>query len=352
LILLPDADKLTLQAASPDIHADENELAVADWCYRNGEPAGRGTETLPAAEIWFQPLKTARGTVGVLGVRPSGSENQLLTEQRVLMVAFSNLAALAIERAAFAEKAAQSEVLRSTEKLQAALLNSISHELRTPLASITGVLTSLGESEQTSESGERLDLSTRIELIDSATHQAERLNRLVENLLNMTRLESGAFRLNLQPLDLQDVINTVLSQKPAFGKEHTVDLQIPLDLPLVQGDPLLIAQVVSNLLDNAFKYSPPGSRVMVSANALADSVEIAVIDQGTGVDPEDLERIFDKFYRIQSRAQITGTGLGLSICRGIIEAHGGRIWARNNPQGGLSILFSLPARINGETVHE
>jgi two-component system sensor histidine kinase KdpD len=249
---------------------------------------------------------------------------------------------LAIERASFAEKAAQSEMLQKTEQLQTALLNSISHELRTPLASITGVLTSLGESEKIEQPSAKLDQNTRVELIDSAVQQALRLNRLVENLLNMTRLEAGALRLNREPVDIQDLIATVLTQTSGRLCDHPTSIDIPPNFPLVSIDAVLIGEVLTNLLDNACKYSPPGSPIKISVKFVQNQALIAVKDCGLGIPPEDLERVFDKFYRVQRPNQVVGTGLGLSICKGIIESHGGRIWVENNPDQGAKITFTLP----------
>ncbi len=250
----------------------------------------------------------------------------LTGDQKLLMDGVVSLAAIAIERAAFAEKAAQAETLRNTEKLQTALLNSISHELRTPLSTITGVLSSMEESEKASPANQ-LDSTTRLDLIHSAARQSGRLNRLVENLLDMSRLESGAIRLNREPVDIQDLIGAVTQQVAAELCTHQLIVEIPNDLPLVNLDDVLIAQVLENLLDNACKYSPPQSPITISARIFENNLDIAVIDCGIGIPPGDLERVFDKFFRVHRLEAITGTGLGLSICKGIIEAHGGRIWA-------------------------
>jgi two-component system sensor histidine kinase KdpD len=227
------------------------------------------------------------------------------------------------------------------------LLNSISHELRTPLAAITGALSSLGESARGAPS-ERLDAGVALDLVDAATRQAHRLNRLVGNLLDMTRLEAGALRLTLEPLDLQDLIATVTADPSAGLTSHPVLTHLPDDLPLVQADAVLMGQVLLNLLDNAGKFSPPGAPVSISARRGGDEIVISVSDQGVGIPPADLKRIFDKFYRAENpeRAGLpgaaAGTGLGLSICKGIVEAHGGRIWAGSNPSGGATLFFTLP----------
>ncbi|HEY9075165.1 MAG TPA: sensor histidine kinase KdpD [Anaerolineaceae bacterium] len=341
VILLPDDGRLRVKAITAEMKIAEDELAVAEWAYKNNQPAGHGTQTLPAAAIRFLPLATIRGTIGVLGVMPLDTQQTLSHDQRMLLEGAVNLSALAIDRASYAEKAAQTEMLRNTEKLQTALLNSISHELRTPLAAITGVLTSLGESSRAAPDN-RLDPATSLELIDSATQQAARLNHLVGNLLDMTRLEAGAMHLNREPTDLQDLVNAAVNQFSQNACQHAMQIDIPIDLPLVSIDSVLVAQVLSNLLDNACKYSPPGSPIAITVAPGGDRVVFSVHDYGIGIPEEDLERVFDKFYRVRRQETITGTGLGLSICRGIVEAHGGKIWAKNNPDRGVTITFALP----------
>ena len=344
VILLSEGGRLVDRVSSLVSKMSESDLAVADWVFKNGQPAGRGSDTLPASMIRYIPLITARGIVGVLGIKPANPEDFLSLDQRSLMSGFANLAALAIERALFAEKLAQTETMRNTEKLQTALLNSISHELRTPLASITGVLTSLSESEKAQQVSSKLDSATSLELIESATQQAQRLNRLVENLLDMTRLEAGAMRLKCEPADMKDLIQTVSGQSPNRFCDHPVKTNLPPDLPLILMDSVLIGQVISNLLDNACKYSPGGSAIEIIVRLKEDQIEVAIKDAGIGIPALDLERVFDKFYRVQRQNPVTGTGLGLSICRGIVEAHGGKIWAQNNPERGVTIIFTLPVQ--------
>jgi two-component system sensor histidine kinase KdpD len=350
VIFLPEGEQLVVKASSPEFQIDASEIAVADWAYKNNRAAGRGTDTLPSAAIRYTPLVTVRGTIGVLGAKPQDVQHHLSEDQRSLLESVVNLAALAIERASFAQNAAQAETLRNTEKLQSALLNSISHELRTPLAAITGVLTTLGESAR-GGAEERLEPGVALELVDAATRQAQRLNRLVGNLLDMTRLEAGALRLNRQPLDLQDLIATITADPSAGLAMHPLQTQVPDDLPLVQADAVLMGQVLVNLLDNAGKFSPPQTPVRISARVAGEEVIISVADEGIGIPPADLERVFDKFYRVVDSAhadQASGTGLGLSICKGIVESHGGRIWAQNNPERGeapyqgVTVSFSLP----------
>ena len=348
VILLPENGHLTVKASTPNITIDESELAVADWAFKHGKEAGRGTTTLPAADIRYRPLITASETVGVIGTKPQAFQVILTDDQRLLMEGVTNLAAIAIQRASFGEKAAQAEMLRNTEKLQTALLNSISHELRTPLATVTGVLTSLEESERANPVNQ-LDPATRMELIVSATRQAGRLNLLVENLLDMTRLESGALRLNREPTEIHDLIGTVLRQMSSELLNHPLKTDLPPELPLVTMDAVLIAQVLKNLLDNAAKYSPVNCPIFISARLMTEQIEIAVSDRGIGIPTANLERVFDKFFRVQRQESVAGTGLGLSICRGIIEAHGGRIWAENNPDNGAALKFTLPVHPENKT---
>ena len=338
---MPENGHLTVKTSTSGFSISESELAVADWAFKHGKEAGRGTTTLPAADIRYIPLNTARETVGMLGTKPQDPDGHLTDDQRVLMEGVVNLAAIAIERASFAEKAAQAEMLRNTEKLQTALLNSISHELRTPLATVTGVLSSLEESESV-QPQHQLDPATRLELIHSATWQANRLNHLVGNLLDMTRLEAGAMRLNREPVDLQDLVATVTSQISKEVRQHKLIVDIPDHLPLVNIDAVLIGQVLTNVLDNAGKYSQPGESIIISAGISEKEVKVAVKDRGIGIPEEDLSNVFDKFFRVQRQDATVGTGLGLSICKGIVEAHGGQIWATNNSDKGVTITFTLP----------
>jgi two-component system sensor histidine kinase KdpD len=259
-----------------------------------------------------------------------------------LLDAFASQAALAIERAQLAEQARQAEVLQATEKLQTALLNSISHDLRTPLVSITGALSSLQEDDV------ELDEATRRSLVENAREEAERLNRLVGNLLDMTRIEAGALKVAREPCDVQDVIGTALESLDDWLRSRPLTVDVPSDLPLVPMDFVLMAQVLVNLLDNALKYSPPGTPIEVHAYMDGSEAHIQVADRGVGIPPDDLERVFDKFYRVQQPGQVTGTGLGLSICRGIVEAHGGRIWANNRDGGGTAVTVTLPLHASSE----
>jgi two-component system sensor histidine kinase KdpD len=336
-VLLPAEGRLRPIYQAPGFALDENEFAVATWVYEHGEPAGYGTDTLPAASARYVPLKTAQAVRGVLAVRPARAAAPPTPEQRHLAQAFADQAALAIERTQLAEVAKRIEVLRETEKLQAALLDSVSHELRTPLASITGALSSLADP------GTPLSAPQRRELLETAREQAEQMNRLVGNLLEMTRLEAGAYTLRLAPTDIQDLIGAVLGQFAAalHGREVTVD--VPAGLPEVPADVVLIAQVLANILDNALKYSPPQAPIEIRARIDEHELQIQVADRGAGIPVGEETRIFDKFYRIRRPRDAGGVGLGLAICAGIVGLHRGRIWAERRAGGGTVVTFSLPA---------
>lgn len=254
------------------------------------------------------------------------------------MEAFASQAALAIERVQFAEQARQAQLLQATEKLQTALLNSISHDLRTPLVSITGALTSLDEQS------ENLDDENRRSLIVTAREEADRLNRLVGNLLSMTRIESGAIKLHLEPGDVQDLVGTALDQLGSRVAHRKVQVDVPDDFPLVPMDFTLMVQVVVNVLDNAVKYSPGHCAIGVSADLADGKARLKILDRGEGIPPEDLTRVFDKFYRVQRPDSVSGTGLGLSISKGIVEAHNGNIQALRREGGGTIIQIELPLK--------
>ena len=335
-IFLPVGGILKVYATSPGLAVSNNDLAVATWAFEHGQVAGRGTDTLPDASMRYQPLKTARGVVGVLGVKPSTPGHFLTRDQRRTLDAFTNQVALAIERARLIEQTRQAELLEITDKLQTALLNSISHDLRTPLVSITGALSSLADDQIA------LDESARRSLIETARGEADRLNRLVGNLLDMTRLEAGAMRINREACDIQDVIGSALDEFGSRLEDRSVTVDIPDELPLVQMDFVLIERVLVNVIDNALKYSPPESPIEIRVHVAGAFVELAVADRGIGIPPEDLTRVFDKFYRVQRPDSVNGTGLGLSISKGIIDTHGGFMVAENRSGGGTIITMALP----------
>ncbi|GAB4578655.1 MAG: sensor histidine kinase KdpD [Anaerolineales bacterium] len=336
VVFIHENNSLHLLAASPGVQIMEHEQAVATWTYQHGQPAGYGTDTLTGAEGLYLPLR-GQQVIGVLGIFPEN--RHILPEQQRLLESFASQAALALERVAFAEKARQAQLLQETEKLQTALLNSISHDLRTPLASITGALSTLREEAPL------LDDAARKDLLATASEEADRLNRLVGNLLDMTRLESGALRITLKPGDLQDVIGVALSQLSLRLRHREVKLNLPADLPLIPMDFVLIVQVMVNLLDNADKYSPSEKAITVRAVASPREVLVEVADWGSGIPEAEQARIFDKFYRLREPTGVSGTGLGLSISKGIVEAHGGHIWVQDRAGGGTVFTFALPLQV-------
>ena len=313
-------------------------MAAAAWSYKRGQTAGRGTDTWPDVSMRYQPLKTTRGVVGVLGIKPADASHYLSPDQRRTLDAFANQAAMAIERARLVEQAHQAEILQITDKLQSALLNSISHDLRTPLVSITGALSSLEDDTVL------LNEATRRSLIETARGEADRLNRLVGNLLDMSRIEGGAVRIHKEECDLQDVIGSALEQLASRLENRPVKLDIPAEFPLIPMDYVLISRVLVNVIDNAIKYSPPGSPIDISAKLANGYVEIETADSGVGIPQEDLSRVFDKFYRVQRPDNVTGTGLGLSISKGIVQAHGGFVAAENRSDGGTIVTLALPLK--------
>jgi two-component system, OmpR family, sensor histidine kinase KdpD len=345
VILLPDAAGRLEPRASllAPFYLDANDRAVAQWTYEHRQMAGAGTDNLPGAQMLFVPLLASRGIVGVVGMRLGQARVLDTPEQRHLLEAFSSQIALAIERGLLATEAQGAQVKAETERLRNALLSSVSHDLRTPLASITGGVSSL------LETGTELAPAAREELLRTVHEEAERLNRLVQNLLEMTRLESGAVQLRADWHSIEELVGAALGRFQGRLRDRPVVTRIPSDLPLVALDPVLIEQVLINLIDNALKYTPRESPIEIAASAQDDGVTVEVADRGPGLPPGEERRVFDKFYRSRAVAG-RGVGLGLAICQGIIEAHGGRIWAENRLGGGVAFKFTLPVKDTPPTV--
>src|SRR5579875_2187997 len=334
VVLLPDHEGIAVRAGyPPEDELDEADLAAARWAWEHNRPAGRGADTLPGAKRLFLPLRTGRGIVGVLGIDRDRPGPLLTPDGQRLLDALADQVAVAIERIAFAEDIDRVRVTAETERLRAALLTSISHDLRTPLVSILGALTSLRSY------GEIYDAKTRDELMATVQSEAERLNRFIGNLLDMTRLESGAVALKLEPVEAAEIVGTALRRAGRIVAEHRVELDFPPTLPLLKADYLLLEQVLFNLLHNAAKFAPPGTAIRVSGRRDGDFVVLRVEDQGPGIPEAERERVFDKFYRIQAQdRQRAGTGLGLAICRGFVEAMGGTIAAANRDERGGGVF--------------
>jgi two-component system sensor histidine kinase KdpD len=339
VIFLPD-DQQTLRPAlrhGRGFAESPNEVAVALWVYERGRLAGSGTDTLPNAQALYLPLVGPEGTVGVLAIRPSQAERLATPEQRQLLETFASQIALALERDRLAEEAQRILAQAQAEKLRSALLSSVSHDLRTPLAAIAGASSSLLASTS-------IDDQTRRELLQMVYEEADRLSRLVENLLYMTRVESGNMTVHKQWQPLEEVVGTALERLSRQLTAHPVHIDIAPDFPLLPFDGILLEQVLMNLLDNAAKYAPAGTPIDIHAWIDNGEALVQVADRGPGLAAEELGRVFEKFYRgAHTMATASrGAGLGLAICIAIMQAHGGRIWAENRPGGGACFLFSLP----------
>lgn len=342
VLLLPEGGTLAVRTGYPpeDVLSDA-DLAAAKWCWQNNTPTGRGADTLPGARRLFLPMRTGRGAVGVVGLDRDRPGPLLSPDQRRLLDALADQAALAIERIALAQDVDKAKIAAEAERLRGALLTSISHDLRTPLASIIGAATSLKNYR------ESLDEEAQVELIRTIQEESDRLNHFIGNLLDMTRLESGAITPHADPVDLSDVVGSAFRRAAKVLAGHNTRIDLPPDLPMLRLDPVLFEQVLFNLLDNAAKYAPASSTIEVRARCDAGFVAIEVRDEGEGIPDADLERIFDKFYRVHAgdRRRV-GTGLGLAICRGFVEAMGGTIRAGNRPdrKGAMfTIILPLPA---------
>jgi two-component system sensor histidine kinase KdpD len=335
VVLVPDEKgNLATTVTGPETFAlDQNELSVAHWCFDHRQRAGLSTDTLPGASALYLPLFTSSKTVGVLGIL-SPTLTMFDQEQIHILESFANQIAMAIERTLLAEEAQQAFLKAETEALRSTLLSSVSHDLRTPLAAITGSSTALLQEDIT------LDKQSRQELVQTIFEEAEHLNQIIRNVLDMTRLEAKAISVQKEWQSLEEIVGVVLNRLADKLNGHQVITRIPAEIPLVPFDSLLIEQVLMNLLDNAIKYTPEGTPFELSAEVKGDDVLIEFADRGPGIQPGDEERIFEKFVR---RATVGGgIGLGLTICRAIVNAHGGRIWAENRPGGGSIFRFTIP----------
>lgn len=285
------------------------------------------------------PMTTARGLVGEIHLWRA--KPPLSPAEERLARTFASQGALALERASLAQAETRARILEESDRLKSALLSSVSHELRTPLATIKAASTSLRSGEVGWETSAREDLIAAID--DEADH----LNRLVGNLLDMSRIEAGALKPQRQWNLLSEIVGGVLARMKRATEHHQVKISIPENLPLAPVDYVLMEQVFTNLISNSLKYAPLQSVIEIQAwVAGPEAVQVRVSNQGPPVPEQDLDRIFDKFHRVTAAARVTGTGLGLSICKGLIEAHGGRIWAENMPDG-FAFNFTLPLRWEG-----
>jgi two-component system, OmpR family, sensor histidine kinase KdpD len=329
--LLPEAElkkKLSL----------EKEKAIAEWVLVNGRIAGKGTDFLNGSELIYFPLKTQGDIVGVTGIFLDKEQNLLTAEQQKLVESICGLLASVIYRINISHQLGEAKVLEESQKLYNALFNSISHDLRTPLTSIIGSSSTL-ENEEAA-----LNKSNKTELVKNINRSALRMLKIVNNLLDMARIESGQMNLKYEWCDIEDIIGVAVKQVDII-EERQLEINLGDNIPLIWVDFSLMELVFVNLLDNAVKYSKPQSKITVSVKNETGELFIMVSDEGTGIPDKESSKIFEKFYRMKIADNIQGTGLGLSICKAIIELHAGKIWADKNAKNGLTIKILLPLHV-------
>lgn len=342
VLLLPEEGLLTVKSGyPPEDELDQADLAAANWAWSNDRSAGRGSDTLPGAKRLFLPMRTGRGLIGVMGIDNDRTGPLLTPDQRRLLDALVDQGALAIERVLLVEDMDRVKRTVESERLRSALLTSISHDLKTPLASVLGAASTMRDLAGALSDTEKRDLLATV--ID----ESERLNRFIANLLDMTKLESGAIVPNTALHDLGEIIGSALRRASKILTAHKVELVLAADLPMLQLDAVLFEQVLFNLLDNAAKYSPPDTTISIRSRRERDQVVLEVADEGDGIPPGELESVFDKFYRAQKGDHVRpGTGLGLAISRGFIEAMRGTISAANrNDRRGALLTIRLPVPV-------
>jgi two-component system sensor histidine kinase KdpD len=339
VLLLPEDGVIAVKAGyPPEDQLDKADLAAANWAWTNDRSAGRGSDTLPGAKRLFLPMRTGRGPIGVIGIDDDRTGPLLTPDQRRLLDALVDQGALAIERVQLVEDMDRVKRTVESDRLRAALLTSISHDLKTPLASVLGAASTMRDLSSGLSDAEKRDLLATV--ID----ESERLNRFIANLLDMTKLESGAVVPNTTRQDIGEIIGSALRRASKILVNHKVSLDLAADLPMLELDAVLFEQVLFNLLDNAAKYAPAGTTISVRTVRDRDSILLQIIDEGDGIPPAELESIFDKFYRVQKGDHVRpGTGLGLAISRGFVEAMHGTISAANRTdRSGAVLTIRLP----------
>jgi two-component system sensor histidine kinase KdpD len=343
-ILLPDlSDKLQVPATHGATPAFD--LAVAQWCYDRNEPAGTGTDTLPATPQLYLPLKAPMRVRGVLVIEPESPRLLMIPEQRRLLDTFAALVAIALERIHFVSVAQDTLIKMESERLRNSLLAALSHDLRTPLTALVGLAETLSLDLVAAESG-------HAEKADAIREQALRTSRLVNDLLEMAKLQSGDVKLRKDWQSIEEITGSVLKSLDAALADRPLKLELPADLPLVKCDAVLVERVLFNLLENAIKYTPPATTIGVTVARSDGTIRVEVWDEGAGLPPGQERVIFEKFARGQKESVIPGTGLGLAICEAIVAAHGGKIWAENRIPNGARFLFTLPLDEQPAVQHE
>jgi two-component system sensor histidine kinase KdpD len=330
-LLLPDQEG-RLAAADGDAAID---AGIAQWAFDHASPAGVGTDTLAASKAFYMPLVAPMRTRGVLAIVPQSSRWILIPEQRQQFDTFAALAAIALERVHYIEVAQGALVHMESERLRNSLLAALSHDLRTPLTSLVGLAESLTRSQP--------PLAPAQSALAQALHEeALRMSNLVSNLLEMARIQSGKVALNLQWQPLEEVVGSALRACGRTLAGHLLQTRLAADLPLLHFDAVLLERVLCNLVENAVKYTPPGSRIVIAAELVGGSVQVGVYDNGPGLPRGREQMLFEKFTRGEQESATPGVGLGLAICQAIIVAHGGAIGAAASPEGGAGIVFTLP----------
>jgi two-component system sensor histidine kinase KdpD len=343
VILLPGRKTRQLEIRGgfpPDDELSPDDVAAATWCWEHGQAAGRHAETLPGARRLFLPMRTGSGLVGVIGLQRAGDKGLFTPEERRLLDSLNDQTALAVERAQLVGKVAEVQVLAEADKLRVAMLTSLSHDLRTPLASILGAATTLLANLGL------YDVEHTREMLLVVREEAERLDRFVGNLLDMSRLEAGALGSKPQMVDVSDAVAAAVARLSRRMSGHRLREDFADEIPFVDADPLLLEQALVNLLDNAVKYSPEGTEILLRAEAREGRVVVTVEDEGPGVPLPELPHIFDKFYRVRKADHgVAGTGLGLSVARGFVESFGGSLAAGNrSDRTGAVFTMTLPVR--------
>jgi len=330
VVLMPDAaGRLAVRGSAPAAaNLSEADLAAAQWAFEKSQVAGRGSETLPGAKRLFVPVRTGNGVVAVTGVSREEPEFQLASPQRRLLESIGDLAAVGVERVRLAKDVDQAKVAADQERLRASMLTAVSHDLRTPLAGILGSLSSVRAY------GDKMPQAERDALLLSAEEETQRLARFVSNLLDLTRLDAGSLAPKTEAVDLPALVRGVLQRMAEPLKNHRLTTRLPPELPELWLDPALFEHVLSNLLDNAAKYTPEGSEIEVMAQRHRFTLTLEIRDRGAGIPEGELGKIFDLFHRVrQGDKARAGTGLGLAIARGFMQAMGGSITARNREDG-------------------